>query len=152
MCGLLPPLRYLRVDGGETRWQVSRPPLDLARRADRRVRELAAGRVPLALGQIAVLVLVSRPYQSPRYTMPDRPPEDDRPPLLTRWSLLMKLGQVAHIGSLLAFFAVTQAVFNIPNSWPYVAALVSLQLGLLVFLDYRDWVRHKVNPKMHSSS
>ena len=39
-----------------------------------------------------------------------------------------------------------------PGCWPYVAALISLQLGLLVFLDYRDWVRHKVSLRAHSSA
>ena len=32
----------------------------------------------------------------------------------------MELGKVAHLSSLLAFFTMTQEVFNIPDSWPYV--------------------------------
>ena len=71
--------------------------------------------------------------------------DDGRKPLLTRWSLHMRLGHAAHLSYLLAFFAMTQAVLNNPDSWqPYVAVLFSLQVGLLAFLDYRDWVRHKV--------
>ena len=55
---------------------------------------------------------------------------------------------VAQRGSLLAWFATTQGIMqNIPppSCWPYVAAVFSLQFGLLVFLDYRDWVRDKVS-------
>ena len=82
--------------------------------------------------------------------MPDRPHEDDRPPPMSRWSLVIK-----PLCSLIAFFAITQAIFNIPESWPYVAALFLLQIGLLNSLDYRDWVRHKVRadePQSASSS
>ena len=62
---------------------------------------------------------------------------------------------VAQRGSLLAWFATTQGIMQHippPECWPYVAALISLQLGLLVFLDYRDWVRHKVSLRAHSSA
>ena len=62
---------------------------------------------------------------------------------------------MAQRGAALALFATTQGIMQHippPSCWPYVAAVFSLQLGLLAFLDYRDWVRDKVSPKAHSSS
>ena len=62
---------------------------------------------------------------------------------------------MAQRGSLLAWLVITKGIFPaiyLPACWPYVAAVISLQLGLLAFLDYRDWVRDKVSLRAHSSS
>ena len=78
-----------------------------------------------------------------------------RPPLLTRWGLLLEEDTMAQRGTLLVWFAITQFILQTiapPDCWPYVAAMFSLQLGLMAFLDYRDWVRQKVSPRVHPSS
>ena len=78
-----------------------------------------------------------------------------RPPLSTRWALLMAEDTVAQRGAALAWFATAQGIMQHippPSCWPYVAAVILLQLGLLVFLDYRDWVRDKVSPRAHPSA
>ena len=70
---------------------------------------------------------------------------ESRPPLLRRWVLLSCKSQTVKDSLCLAIFAITLQILS--GQYVFMAILIALELGLLIVMDYRDWVNQQVSPR-----